>query len=272
MRLNDLSKWEDSLDNSELMPLLFIGHGNPMNAIQENSFTQGWAATAKNISTPRAILCISAHWETKGTFVTAMDAPRTIHDFGGFPQELFDVQYPAPGSPDMAKKVIKEVSKTNVYEDHQWGLDHGTWSVLTKMYPEANIPVFQMSIDYTKPASYHYELAQELSALRRKGVLIMGSGNIVHNLRYAKLGGNPAPYDWALEFDEQSKSLIESGDHQSLIHYEKLGESARLSIPTPEHYLPLIYILGLQNESECVSFFNEEMAFASGSMRSLLIS
>lgn len=271
MRLDQLKQLDNSLSNTDTMPLLFVGHGNPMNAIEDNSLTKGWSKTANDLETPKAILCISAHWETKGTFVTMMDTPRTIHDFGGFPQELFDVQYPAPGSPELAGQLINDVKKTTVHEDHAWGLDHGTWSVLVKMYPNADIPVFQMSIDYTKPASYHYELAKELSNLRNKGVLIIGSGNIVHNLRYANLGSNAKPYDWAIEFDEQAKLLIDAGDHHSLVHYEKLGKAAQLSIPTPEHYLPLLYILGLQEEHECVEFFNEEMAFGSGSMRSLLI-
>lgn len=270
MKLNKLSEIVDNTEQTALMPLLFVGHGNPMNAISDNSFTQGWYAKAQAIEKPKAILCISAHWETKGTFVTTMKEPRTIHDFGGFPQELFDVQYPAPGSPEFAKEVQDSVSKTSVHEDHNWGLDHGTWSVLVKMFPEADIPVFQLSLDYTKSAQYHYELAKELAFLRRKGVLVMGSGNIVHNLRYAQLGVNPKPYDWALEFDQQAKELIDKGDHNSLINYQNLGTAAQLSIPTPDHYLPLLYILGLQEKNEAPSYFNEEMAFASGSMRSVL--
>jgi 4,5-DOPA dioxygenase extradiol len=271
MKLNELSKLSDSMLNTDLMPLLFVGHGNPMNAIQDNSITLGWSKIANELDTPKAILCISAHWETKGTYVTMMDTPRTIHDFGGFPQELFDVQYPAPGSPEFAKIVQQKVTSSNIGANHDWGLDHGSWSILVKMYPKANISVFQMSIDYTKPAEYHYNLAKELKELRKKGVLILGSGNIVHNLRYANLSTSATAYDWAIEFDEQSKSLIDAGDHHSLVHYEKLGKAAQLSIPTPEHYLPLLYVLGLQEEHECVEFFNEEMAFGSGSMRSLLI-
>lgn len=271
MRLNDLKNLEELSQSSDLMPLIFVGHGNPMNAIQDNAITQGWEAIGKEVAKPRAILCISAHWETRGTFVTMMDSPKTIHDFGGFPQELFDVQYPASGAPEIAKEAQSIVMKTNVIEDYDWGLDHGTWSILVKMYPKADIPVLELSIDYTKPPEYHYELAKELALLRRKGVLILGSGNIVHNLRYAKLGGNQTPYDWALEFDEKAKSLIDAGDHHSLINYHKLGEAAKLSVPTPEHFLPLLYVLGLQEEHECTEFFNEEMAFASGSMRSVLI-
>lgn len=271
MQLKELHKLSEAITPTEMTPLLFVGHGNPMNAIMENNITRGWSSTARLLPTPSAILCISAHWETNGTYVTIMDNPRTIHDFGGFPQELFDVQYPAPGAPEFAKLTQEAILKTTVHEDHKWGLDHGTWSVLVKMYPEANVPVFQMSIDYSKPAQYHYDLAKELSILRKKGVLIIGSGNIVHNLRYARLSGDTKPYDWAIEFDQISKELIEIGDHNSLINYESLGAAAKLSIPTPEHYLPLLYILGLQEKNESVSFFNEEMAFGSGSMRSLLI-
>jgi len=271
MKLSNLHRITEDLPSTEKMPLLFVGHGNPMNAISENSFTKGWSDVATDIETPKAILCISAHWETKGTLVTGMEQPRTIHDFGGFPQALFDVEYPAPGSPKFAEEVQKVVTKTHVELDDQWGLDHGTWSVLVKMFPEANIPVFQMSIDYTKDPQYHYELAREIKSLREKGVLIIGSGNIVHNLRMAQFGPNPTPYDWALEFDAFVKDRIDAGIHTDLIQYQKQGRAAQLSIPTPEHYLPLLYILGLQEESECAEFFNEEMAFASGSMRSLII-
>ncbi|MCR9172069.1 MAG: 4,5-DOPA dioxygenase extradiol [bacterium] len=271
MNLNKLNRLTQEFDSTGKMPLLFVGHGNPMNAISENSITKGWRDIVSEISTPSAILCISAHWETKGTFVTGMDQPRTIHDFGGFPQALFDVQYPAPGTPKFAKEVQQIVTKTSVDLDDQWGLDHGTWSVLVKMFPEATIPVFQMSIDYTKGAQYHYDLGRELKSLREKGVLIIGSGNVVHNLRMAQFGQNPTPYDWALEFDAFVKDRIDAGIHSELIDYQKQGSAAQLSIPTPEHYLPLLYILGLQEETECVDFFNEEMAFASGSMRSLII-
>lgn len=272
MKLEHLRKVTDDLSATQTMPLLFVGHGNPMNAISDNSITQKWSEMGENIEQPKAILCISAHWETSGTFVTAMEAPRTIHDFYGFPKELFDVQYPAPGTPEFAQELQSEVTSTVVHSDHDWGLDHGTWSVLVKMFPKADIPVFQMSIDYTKPPQYHYDLAKEISRLRDKGVLIIGSGNIVHNLRMAKFEENPVPYDWAIEFDEKVKSLIDAGAHPDLINYKDLGTAAQLSVPTPEHYLPLLYILGLQKEQECASFFNEEMAFGSGSMRSVLIS
>lgn len=258
----------DRTSGSEKLPVLFIGHGNPMNAIEDNDFTRVWKNIGNTII-PRAILCISAHWLTRGTYVTAMEKPKTIHDFYGFPKELMEYEYRAPGSPSDAKKLIEKVNHTQVGEDHDWGLDHGTWSILAKMYPDADIPVFQMSIDIKKPMEYHYELAKELKYLREKGVLIIGSGNIVHNLRMAKFTKNPDPYDWAVEFDEISKKLIESGDHKSLIEYEKLGQAARLSIPTTDHYIPLIYSLGLQDPKEDVSFPVEGMAFGSGSMRSV---
>ncbi len=272
MNLKDLHKLVDQ-EFTERMPVMFVGHGNPMNAISDNSITQGWHDAALSLeNAPKAVLCISAHWETKGTYVTAMETPRTIHDFYGFPQALFDVQYPAPGSPELAKFVSEEVKSTSVLLDHEWGLDHGTWSVLVKMFPEAKIPVFQLSLDYTKDAQYHYDLAKELAFLRDKGVLIVGSGNVVHNLRMARFDENPPAYDWALEFDATVKSLVENRDHNELINYQNLGSSATLSIPTPEHYLPLLYTLALQGNKEVASFFNEEMAFGSGSMRSIIIS
>lgn len=271
MTLNDLEKMTSGFTGTNKMPILFVGHGNPMNAISENSFTQGWANVAKNIPKPAAILCVSAHWLTRGTHVTAMEQPKTIHDFGGFPKELFAVQYPAPGSPETAKLVQESITTTHVGADHEWGLDHGTWSVLVKMYPEADIPVLQLSIDYPQTGKYHYELGKQLANLRRKGILIVASGNIVHNLRMAKFEENPTPYDWAIEFDDLSKKLIANGEHDKLMNYQTLGEAAKLSIPTPDHYYPLMYILGLQEKGEEVQFFNEELAFGSGSMRSLII-
>jgi 4,5-DOPA dioxygenase extradiol len=270
--LSSLRNLTDSFSASDKMPVLFVGHGNPMNAILDNSFTQGWSKITDKIPKPKAILCVSAHWLTQGTKVTAMKMPKTIHDFYGFPQELFDVQYPAPGSPSMAAETQSAISSTKVSLDHEWGLDHGTWSVLVKMYPDANIPVFQLSLDRTKGAEYHYELAKELQQLRSKGVLIIGSGNIVHNLRMASFAENPTPYDWVIEFDETAKKLIEKGDHKALINYQNLGKAAQLSIPTPDHYWPLLYSLALQTDQDEVTFFTEEMAFASGSMRSVFIS
>ncbi len=252
------------------MPVLFVGHGNPMNAITENEFTEGWRRMAQHLE-PRAILCISAHWETRGTRVTMTPKPRTIHDFGGFPRELYEVSYPAPGAPELASSVIQTVKIRSVQEDHDWGLDHGTWSVLVKMFPGANLPVFQLSLDYGMDLNAHYELAKELSFLRRKGVLIIGSGNIVHNLRMARWDSNE-PYDWAVSFDEQVKSFIRERNHQALINGERINREAGLSVPTREHYLPLLYALAQQEENEKVTFFNEQLDMGSISMRSLLIS
>lgn len=255
---------------TEKLPVAFIGHGSPMNAIEDNEFSRAWKILPDLIPTPKAILCISAHWTTSGTAVTAMDNPKTIHDFGGFPQELFQVQYPAKGSLELAELIKANVKKTDIILDKkEWGLDHGTWSILKLMYPEANIPVVQLSLDYYKPASYHYELAKELAFLREQGVFIMASGNVVHNLRYADFTGLE-PYDWAVQFDQEVKDLIIKGEHKSLIEYEKMGKHAMLSIPTPEHYYPLLYILGLQDPSDEVIFPVEGMSFRSGSMLSVM--
>lgn len=253
------------------MPVLFVGHGNPMNAILENEFTEGWKESAQNLPTPNLILCISAHWETKGTRITAMEHPRTIYDMYGFPKELYEVEYACPGSPELAQNVSENIESHKIDPDHEWGLDHGTWSVLTKMYPEANIPVVQLSLDRTLSPQEHYNLATQLSYLRRKGVLIIGSGNIVHNLRMADLRNDDQPYDWAIEFDELSRDLIKAGEHQKLINYKTLGHAANLSIPTAEHYLPLLYTLALQEKDDSISFFNEQIAFRSGSMTSVKI-
>lgn len=255
--------------NGELMPVLFVGHGNPMNAIEKNEFHNKWSELGRSLPRPKAILVVSAHWLTKGTSVTAMERPRTIHDFGGFPQELFDVQYPAKGSPGLAKEVQEMITKTKVQSDLEWGLDHGTWSVVMPMYPDADIPVFQLSIDYSKPPQHHYDLAKELASLRKKGVLILGSGNIVHNL--AMVNWNGKPYDWAIEFDETIRKLIDAKDHAAIIGYEKLGAAAKLSVPTNDHFLPLLYALALQGNNEPVSYFNEKIDLGSASMRSVKI-
>lgn len=252
------------------MPALFIGHGNPMNAIEETVYSAAWQDAAAAIPRPKAILCISAHWETDGTFVTAMPQPRTIHDFYGFPDELFQVQYPAPGSPELAEQVRGMVKATTVGLDQNWGLDHGAWSVLRRMYPEADIPVVQLSLDRTKQPRFHYDLGRELAALRSEGVLILGSGNIVHNLRMMQWRALE-PYPWATEFDRTAAELITSGNHDRLVDYPALGEAARLSIPSNEHYLPLLYILGLQQPGEPVSFFAEGISLGSISMRSVKI-
>lgn len=251
------------------MPVFFIGHGNPMNAIEDNEFSRAWAEAGKTIPKPEAILCISAHWETDGTFVTAMDRPKTIHDFYGFPHPLYEMQYPAPGSVTLAELSQKIVQTAQVRKDLDWGLDHGTWSVLRRMFPDADIPVVQLSLDRTKDPNFHYRTGRELKELRSKGVLIIGSGNMVHNLRLLNWEG-PA-YDWAVEFDEQLKQLILAGDHDQLIHYQNLGRSVQLSIPTNEHYLPLLYALGLQDEEDGIAFFADMVTLGSISMRSIRI-
>ncbi len=256
-------------DSDRKMPALFVGHGSPMNAIEDNEFSRAWAHVGKELPKPKAILCISAHWETKGTLVTGMERPKTIHDFGGFPPELYAMEYPAPGSPALAQLAQETVQKARVGVDQSWGLDHGTWSVLYRMFPDADIPVIQLSLDRGQEPSFHYSLGEELRALRNKGVLIVGSGNIVHNLRVITFADKA--YDWAIEFDDQVRHLIESGDHNSIIRYQGLGQAARLSIPTNEHYLPLLYILALQDKQEQIRFFADRVTLGSISMRSVLI-
>lgn len=270
MKLNELKNWADKQDATDKMPVLFVGHGNPMNAILDNQFSRKWQELGKELPRPKAILSVSAHWLTRGTHVTAMKMPKTIHDFGGFPKALFDQQYPAPGSPEMAKEVQRLVTATEVHEDFEWGLDHGTWSVLKPMFPEADIPVFQLSIDYYKSPQWHYDLARQLGELRRKGVLILGSGNIVHNLRMVDFQ-NRTNYDWAAGFDAKIKSFLDSGNHQAIINYDQLGTEAKLAVPTNDHYLPMLYSIALQDKKEEISYFNEEMDAGSISMRSFLI-
>lgn len=270
--LSDFRKFTEGLPASPLMPVLFIGHGSPMNGIEDNEFSQRWTAMAQSIPVPAAILAVSAHWYTSGTRITAMEQPPTIHDFGGFPKALFDVDYPAPGNPALAKETAALITTAPVELAHDWGLDHGTWTIARHMYPEAHIPILQLSIDYTREPAYHYRLAAELFHLRSKGVLIMGSGNMVHNLRMLSWSMiNGGGYDWALEMDDTFKQLIQTNNHQGLIHYEKLGNAARLAIPTPEHYLPLLYTLGLQSAKDEVSFFNEKAVGGSLTMTSVKI-
>ncbi|UHG92855.1 4,5-DOPA dioxygenase extradiol [Spirosoma oryzicola] len=268
---------KDLTEQGSEMPVLFVGHGSPMNGIEHNEFNQYWKQLAQEIPVPKAVLVVSAHWLSRGTHITAMDFPRTIHDFGGFPKALFDVQYPAPGSPALAKETAGLIHSTVVGLNHDWGLDHGTWSVVRQMYPDATIPVLQLSIDYTKDAQYHYNLAKELSALRRKGVLILGSGNMVHNLRMIALPpsgdfNTAYGYDWAIQMNDTFKELIATGDHAPLIHYDRLGPEARLAIPSPDHYLPLLYTLGLQGKQDSVSFFNDKAVAGSLTMTSVKIS
>ena len=260
-------------EQDQPMPVLFMGHGSPMNGIEHNEFNAYWAQLAKELPTPKAVLVVSAHWLTKGTKITAMDAPRTIHDFGGFPKELFAVQYPAPGNPELAKETAQIIKSTQVELDHDWGLDHGAWTIIRHMYPDASVPVLQLSIDYTKGPAYHYELAKELSALRKKGVLIMGSGNMVHNLGMVAWNKMEAGYgyDWAVEMNEVFKQKVLSGDHRPLIAYEGLNKAAKLAIPTPDHYYPLMYTLGLQGKGEEAKIFNDRMVAGSLSMTSVRI-
>lgn len=274
MKLTNLENIAAPLSTTDKMPVLFLGHGSPMNAIEENEFVAGFRNVGKSIPKPNAILCVSAHWETKGTFVTAMKNPPTIHDFGGFPKALFDVQYPAPGSPQLAAETKALVKKTEIGLDEKWGLDHGAWSVITHLYPNADIPVIQLSLDYNQTPQYHYDLAKELSALRKKGVLIIGSGNMVHNLgmvAWDKLNTDAYGYDWALEASDKMKKFILSSDHKSLINFRNQGRSFDLSIPTPEHYLPLLYTLALKDEKDEISLFNDKAIAGSLTMTSVKI-
>jgi 4,5-DOPA dioxygenase extradiol len=272
MKLTDLNLISETFGTTEKMPVLFVGHGNPMNAITENRYSKSWAETGKKLPLPKAILCVSAHWLTRGTAVTMSERPKTIHDFGGFPEELFQVQYPAPGSVDYAKLAASSISSVKVHEDFEWGLDHGAWSVLKHMYPAADVPVFQLSIDYAKPPQYHFNLAQELAVLRNKGVLIVASGNVVHNLGLVSWRDSTKQYDWAIEFDSLVKKSIEENNPEPLLQYQKLGELAQLAHPTNDHYLPLMYALGLRDKKDNFSFFNDSFDLGSISMRSVIFS
>ena len=273
-KIRSLKNFADDLSLTEKMPVLFLGHGSPMNAIDDNEFVQGFRNIGSQIEKPKAILVVSAHWETQGTYVTAMSNPPTMHDFGGFPQALFDVQYPAPGSPSLALETQRLVKQTEVHLDDKWGLDHGAWSVVKHLYPDADVPVIQLSIDYTKPASYHYALSKELAALRRKGVLIIGSGNIVHNLRmvsWQHLNSVGYAYDWAMEADSKMKQYIREGNHQPLIEFQKLGLAFQHAIPTPEHYLPMLYAIALQENNEELTIFNDQAVAGALTMTSVKI-
>jgi len=264
--IRDLSGFADS---DVKMPALFVGHGSPMNAIDDNEFSRAWIEAGRSLPRPQAILCVSAHWETAGPQVTAMDRPRTIHDFYGFPRPLYEMHYPAPGSPGLARLTQETVRSAQVGPDHSWGLDHGTWSVLCRLFPDADVPVVQLSLDRTQGPAFHYELGQELRPLRRKGVLIVGSGNAVHNLGI--LAWQDVAYDWALEFDDKVKQLILAGDHRALVRYDQLGRAAQLAVPTNEHYLPLLYALAVQDPGDEISFFADKVTMGSVSMRSLRI-
>jgi 4,5-DOPA dioxygenase extradiol len=238
-----------------MTPAIFFGHGNPMNAVLRNAYTEAWAGIGREIPRPKAVLCISAHWFVPETGVTITTAPRTIHDFGGFPRELYQVQYPAPGDPDLARRVRALLQPLPVKLDESWGLDHGAWSVLCHVYPQADIPIVQLSIDETQPASFHYEIGVRLAPLREEGVLIVGSGNLVHNLHAYAWGQHAAePYDWAVRFEQEARAMILAGEHRPLVSYERLGREAMLSIPTPDHYLPLLYVIATRQSGEKVSF------------------
>lgn len=264
-----------SESGAAMMPVLFVGHGSPMNAIEDNMFSRGWAEVATTLPRPKAILCISAHWETWGTLVTAMDKPRTIHDFGGFPRALYEAQYPAPGSAWLAQETAKAIKKAAVGLDQDWGLDHGCWSILRPMYPAADVPVVQLSLDSSKPGIYHYQLAKELAPLRRQGVLIVGSGNMVHNLRLVSIRGSdfnvPFAFDWAIEADGIFKRLINEGRYEELANYQTLGRAVGLAVPTPEHFLPLLYALALKQPGDTISYFNDQAVAGSLTMTSLTI-
>ena len=258
---------------TERLPAIFLGHGNPMNALAGNAWTRGWAEIGKSIPRPKAVLCISAHWYIPGLAVTAMERPRTIHDFGGFPRELFEYHYPAPGSPELASRVIELLDGEPVVADeHQWGLDHGTWSVLCHVFPDADVPVVQLSLDETREASWHYELAKKLRPLRDEGVLIVGSGDIVHNLHtYAWGREQVEAFDWAVRFENAARELMSRGEHGPLVGYETMGKDAHLSVPTPDHYLPLLYVLAQQEDGDEVSFPVEGFDGGSVSMLSVRV-
>jgi 4,5-DOPA dioxygenase extradiol len=270
-----LNKTTNHMDNTGTMPVLFIGHGTPMNAIEDNEFSGGWRKAGKLLPKPKAILCISAHWETEETQVAGMEKPRTIHDFGGFPRELYEVQYSAPGSQWLARETKNTLKKTQVRLNGDWGFDHGCWSVLRQMFPAADIPVVQLSLDFTRPGPEHYILAKELAPLRQKGVLIIGSGNMVHNLGRVEIRDNdfnkPFGFDWAIEASDLFKKLINENRHLELSDYRSLGHAVRLAVPTPEHYLPMLYALALKQEYESILYFNDQPVGGSLTMTSIII-
>jgi 4,5-DOPA dioxygenase extradiol len=272
--LNELYNASSAFANTPKMPVLFLGHGSPMNAIEENQFVTGFRNIATTLPTPNAILCISAHWYTNGTKVTAMALPPTIHDFGGFPQALFDVQYPAKGSPQLAQLTQDLLQPQAIILDDKWGLDHGAWSVIKHLYPNANIPVVQLSIDYTKPAQYHFDLANQLSSLRNKGILIIGSGNIIHNLGlvdFANFNTENYGFDWAIEARTIINNYIVDANFKPLIDYQNQGKALQLAAPSPDHYLPLLYTLGLKDNKDTIHLFNDKLVAGSLSMTSLKI-
>jgi 4,5-DOPA dioxygenase extradiol len=257
---------------AQITPAVFFGHGNPMNAVLSNRYTEAWGRFGRESVRPRAVLSISAHWYVPGTGLTISTAPKTIHDFGGFPQELYQVQYPAPGDPELARTVQKMLAPLPVSLDESWGLDHGTWSVLRHVYPAADIPVVQLSIDETRPAAFHFEIGRKLATLREQGVLIVGSGNLVHNLHAYAWGRHVRdPYDWAIRFETEAKEMMLAGEFTPLIEYEKRGREAVLSIPTPEHYLPLLYVIATKQKGETITFPVEGVDGGSISMLSVQV-
>lgn len=271
-----INNWADEMRGNgyseQVMPTIFVGHGSPMNAIEDNDFTKSLQSTGKTLPKPKAILCISAHWLTNGTFVNASPKPKMIYDMYGFPEELYQVNYPAIGAPELAEQTKDIIENYNVKLDYDWGFDHGCWSVLHHLFPNADIPVYEMSIDYNQPMQYHYELAKYLKNLRKKGVLIVGSGNITHNLRLVNMSDiNAKPVDWALEFDTNIKQFLNEFNHQGLIDFHKIGSSSRYAVPEPSHYIPLIYIAALQSRKENISYLYEDFHYGSLSMRCLKI-
>lgn len=272
--LGTLKKWADAFPvNNKIMPVIFVGHGSPMNGIQDNAFSNTWKEWGKQITQPAAVVCISAHWLTTGTWVTAMNKPRTIHDFGGFPDELFNVQYPALGNTVLAREIKNNITGASVRLDHDWGLDHGCWTILRHMYPAADVPVLQLSIDYAKPAAWHFALAEEMKAFRNKNILLIGSGNMVHNLRLIAWNKPESfAFDWAVEMNHTFKKLIDQRNFKSLFDYETNGASWKLAIPTPDHYYPLIYTLGLTDAKDSFRFYNDSVTLGSISMTSVMAS
>ncbi|MGH8706124.1 MAG: 4,5-DOPA dioxygenase extradiol [Burkholderiales bacterium] len=260
-----------SADSRSRMPAIFFGHGSPMNTLATNRYTEAWRRIGESVPRPKAILCVSAHWYTHGTAVTAMQAPRTIHDFGGFPRALFEVRYPAPGDPGLAARVRELLAPVDVHLDETWGLDHGTWSVLVHAFPDASVPVVQLSMDATEAPRLHYDTGKRLAALRDEGVLLIGSGNVVHNLRTMDRAESAPPHDWAQRFNDRVRGCLAARDHAGLIDYERLGEDARLSAPTPEHYLPLLYVAALQAENEPLSFAVDGIENRSLSMLTVVV-
>ncbi len=260
---------DELVEQDFMMPAYFIGHGSPMNALEDNVFTRGWREAMANIPQPKAIICVSAHWLTKGTWITAMPKPRTIHDFGGFPRKLSEATYPAPGAPEMAQAISESITDVAIGLDQKWGLDHGAWSILMPVFPDADIPVMELSIDYDRPASWHYDLGRMLVSLRKRGVLVIGSGNIVHNLRVLNPQQPESGFDWADAINDKLKTLLLNQDHQSLINYTKLGKEIALAVPSPDHYYPLLYTLGLQTASDHISIFNDRTVMGSIAMTSV---